>query len=198
MPKAASVTKGKSKPSKQPKLPDYRVSSDTQKANEDMADDDDASKGEALVGATADVVLAAISSMKTEFTSRFDGVMAAIESMRREINECTERVSQTELRISTAEDDVAGLQAKVNTLESKNKTLEDKLLDLETRSRLNNLRLVGLPEGAEGHDPCAFLEKWIPEVPNRTSEGPKGATENTYNDVSQLQGQAGSYGSCKG
>ena len=71
-------------------------------------------------------------------------------------------MSQAELRISTA--DVAGLQNKVHTLESKNKTLEDKLLDLETRSRLNKLRLVGLPEGAEGRDPCSFLEKWIPEI----------------------------------
>ena len=40
MPKAASVSKGKSKPSSQPKLPDYRVCGDTQKANEDMAEDE--------------------------------------------------------------------------------------------------------------------------------------------------------------
>ena len=39
-------------------------------------------------------------------------------------------------------------------------------MDLETRSRVNNLRLVGLPEGAEGENPCSFLEKWIPEVLN--------------------------------
>lgn len=35
---------------------------------------------------------------------------------------------------------------------------------METRSRLNNLRLVNLPEGAEGPDPCSFLENWAPEV----------------------------------
>lgn len=35
---------------------------------------------------------------------------------------------------------------------------------METRSRLNNLRLVGLPEGAEGTDTCVFLERWIPEM----------------------------------
>ena len=37
-------------------------------------------------------------------------------------------------------------------------------MDLETRSRLNNLRLVNLAKGAEGRDACPFLEKWIPEV----------------------------------
>ncbi|KAL0197757.1 hypothetical protein M9458_006297, partial [Cirrhinus mrigala] len=112
-----------------------------------------------LEGVKADAILAAINSMKTEFSARFDGIMTAIESMKKETNDCNERVSQAELRISNTEDDVAHLQAKVDKLESKNK-----LVDLETRSRLNNLRLVGLPEGAKGRDPCSFLEKWIPEV----------------------------------
>lgn len=40
--------------------------------------------------------------------------------------------------------------------------MEEKVLDLEGRSRCSNLRLVNLPEGAEGED--AFLESWIPEV----------------------------------
>lgn len=48
---------------------------------------------------------------------------------------------------------------KVKKLDSKNKTLEEKLVDLETRLHLNNLILVGLPEGAEECDPCSFLEK---------------------------------------
>lgn len=65
--------------------------------------------------------------------------------MRREIDDCTEQVSQAELRISNTENDVAGLQAKLHTLESENKTLDDKLLDSETRSGFNNLRLL---EGA--------------------------------------------------
>ncbi len=78
------------------------------------------------------------------------------------------------------EDDVAHLQAKVNKLESKNKNLEDKLVDLETRSRLNNLRLVGLPEGAEGQDPCSFLEKWIPEVLNAVMLQSSGIIERAH------------------
>lgn len=37
-----------------------------------------------------DKILAAIGSLKTEFSSRFDGIMAAIERMRKEINDCNE------------------------------------------------------------------------------------------------------------
>ena len=51
-------------------------------------------------------------------------------------------------------------------LKKKNKAREEKVLDLEARSRRSNLRLVNLPEGAEGEDACAFLENWLPEALN--------------------------------
>lgn len=90
--------------------------------------------------------------------------MAVIENVRKDITDCAERVTQAEMRISTTEDNVTELQDKVQSLEGKNKDLEEKALDLEARSRCSNLRLVNLPEGAEGEDACAFLESWIPEV----------------------------------
>lgn len=76
--------------------------------------------------------------------------------------DCTERVTQTEARLSTVEDEYAGLRQTVLTLERKNKAMEEKVIDMETRSRLNNVRLVNLPEGAEAADPCSFLEDWLP------------------------------------
>lgn len=46
--------------------------------------------------------------------------------------------------------------------------LQRKLDDLEDRSRRNNVRLVGLPAGAEGDDPRRYLQKmlptWIPRL----------------------------------
>lgn len=179
MSKSGKLSKESSKSTKQPKLTDYRVCGETQKGNEDVAEDESSREG-TLEGVKADAILAAINSIKTEFSSRFNGIMAAIESMRKQMNDCSERMSQAELRISNAKDGVAHLQAKVNKLESKNKTLEDKLVDLETRSRLNNLRLVGLPEGAEGRDPCSFLEKWIPEVLNAVTLQSSGIIERAH------------------
>lgn len=38
-------------------------------------------------------------------------------------------------------------------------TLKDKVDDLENRSRRNNLRLVGFPEGVEGRDAVSFVEE---------------------------------------
>ena len=49
--------------------------------------------------------------------------------------------------------------------------MQKKLNELEDRSRLNNVRLVGLPAGAEGDDPRAYLQnmlpKWIPTLKSR-------------------------------
>lgn len=159
------ANKGKITSPKQLKLPVYQASGTTPKANRDEHMAEKTASGDEEQGSQKmDAILAAIGSMKTEFSSRFDGVMTAIENMRKEINDCNERVSQTEQRISSAEDEVTNLKTKVQKLESQNKSLEDKLLDLEARSRLNNVRLINLPEGAEGKDPAAFLEKWIPEA----------------------------------
>lgn len=49
-------------------------------------------------------------------------------------------------------------------LEDKIKSLSAKTEDLENHSRRSNIRLVGLPEKAEGRDTCGFLEKWLPDA----------------------------------
>lgn len=36
--------------------------------------------------------------------------------------------------------------------------------DLENRGRRKNIRIVGLPEEAEGEDPTQFFETWLPEI----------------------------------
>lgn len=164
-----STHKGETTSPTQLKLPVYQVSRATPKANRtdqvaEKTDSGDEEQGSQKV----DEIMAAIGSLKTEFSLRFDGVMAAIENMRKEIKDCNERVSHTEERICSAEDKVIALKMTVQKLELQNKNLEDKLLDLEARSRLNNVRLINLPEGAEEKDPAAFLKRWIPEALDAT------------------------------
>ncbi len=42
------------------------------------------------------------------------------------------------------------------------------MTDIEDRSKSNNVRLVGLPEGVEGNDAAGFLRvnlsRWIPSL----------------------------------
>lgn len=56
------------------------------------------------------------------------------------------------------------LQKTVATLQKQVDYLTAKAEDQENRSRHNNLRLINLPEGAEGRDAATFLERWLPEA----------------------------------
>ncbi len=52
--------------------------------------------------------------------------------------------------------------------------LTEKMTDMEDKSRRNNIRLVGLPEGMEGSDVAGFLRinlsRWIPSLKGRDIE----------------------------
>lgn len=99
-----------------------------------------------------------------KFSSKADEVVAAMNEMQKKLSDCVGRVEQTEKRISNVEDEHVVMGTTVSRLEKENKALMDKVVDLETRSRRNNLRLVGVPEGDEGADTCGFLENWITDV----------------------------------
>lgn len=117
------ANKGKINSPKQLKLPVYQASGTTPKANHNEHMAEKTASGDEKQGSQkTDAILAAIGSMKTEFSSRFDDVMMAIENMRKEINDCNEQVSQTEQRISSAEDEVTNIKTKVQKLELQNKT----------------------------------------------------------------------------
>uniref|UniRef100_A0A3B5MDP6 L1 transposable element RRM domain-containing protein n=1 Tax=Xiphophorus couchianus TaxID=32473 RepID=A0A3B5MDP6_9TELE len=80
------------------------------------------------------------------------------------MGECAKRLTHAEERLSTMEDEQMSIINKVKSLEEMKKLMEEKIVDMKMRSRLNNLRLVNLPEGVEGSDACGFLESWLPEV----------------------------------
>ena len=65
--------------------------------------------------------------------------------VKKQIQDCTDRMELNEQRISDVEDDVNKLSSKIIVLGSTVKSLTDKVDDLECRSQRNNVRLVGLP-----------------------------------------------------
>lgn len=51
-----------------------------------------------------------------------------------------------------------------NTLQTENTTLKLKLDNLENRSRRQNLRIIGIPEGSEGQSPVAFMLSFFTQL----------------------------------
>ncbi len=109
-------------------------------------------------------VIQAINSMKVDMASQFETVLSAVQDIKNQFAECFGRLTQTEERISQTEVSVSTLQSTTNAHEKKITALAWKIDDLENRSRRSNLRLLGLPEKSEGNDACTFLENWLPEA----------------------------------
>lgn len=109
-------------------------------------------------------VMNAISDLKDVFTSKFDGVLSAIQDIKTEIRDFGGRISEAENRISSAEDSISVMQKTVQTMENHFELLNSRIEDLENRNRPCNLRLVNLPEKAEGSNAVRFLEEWLLDV----------------------------------
>lgn len=107
-------------------------------------------------------IIKAIISLKSGLYKKIDVVQLTITDVKKQVQECMGRIARAEQRILDAEDNVNELLTKDSTLENTVKTLIDKVDDLECRSRRNNVRLMGLPEKAEGQDAAASLERWPP------------------------------------
>ncbi len=65
-------------------------------------------------------------------------------------------------------------QKKVINEHTRRLDVLEQVIDLQDRSRCSNLRLLGLPEGAEKDDPIGFLKRslpiWIPSLVGRDIE----------------------------
>ena len=67
-------------------------------------------------------------------------------------------------RVSANEDNIKDTRDRVDKMEKLITHLKDKTDDLENRSRRSNIRIVNVPEQAEGRDAVGFLEKFIPQI----------------------------------
>lgn len=61
-------------------------------------------------------------------------------------------------------DQMGMLQAKCAAMEESYAKLRAKTIDLESRSRHNNIRIVGLPESIEGTQPTTFFSKLLVDI----------------------------------
>lgn len=88
---------------------------------------------------------------------RIDDVVAATDSLQ-------VRQFESETHISELEDGIAPIKMRMDELEKINKELTNKVMDLEGRSRCDNIRLLNLKEATEGSDPIVFFVEFIPKL----------------------------------
>uniref|UniRef100_A0AAX7UGL5 L1 transposable element RRM domain-containing protein n=1 Tax=Astatotilapia calliptera TaxID=8154 RepID=A0AAX7UGL5_ASTCA len=98
-----------------------------------------------------------ISSVKAEFK-------AAITTLQATVNAQGTTIKDLELSATTCSDDLTSLQSAVKVLTEEVRQLQAKCEDLEGRSRRNNIRLVGIPEGLESSNPREFISHLLQDL----------------------------------
>ena len=104
--------------------------------------------------------------IQNTFAARLNQVDASIEKLEGGQQANPERIAQLKQKCTELEQSVTSLQQDHDELAEKHSRAEAKLRaqfdDQENHQRRKNLRIAGFPEGIEGNDAVAFLEKWLP------------------------------------
>lgn len=158
------------------KLDQYR----RQDREEQAENDGDNTHGEERTAGDTEKLLEAINLCRTSLASQIEEVKVDISLIRQDFHKLRDRVKETETRISDMEDTIPPMRTEVHHMKQQIQQLFSKQEDLENRSRRCNLRLIGLPEGAEGKDPTLFLEQLLIKTYGREAFSPMLAVERAH------------------
>ncbi|KAE8296880.1 hypothetical protein D5F01_LYC05654 [Larimichthys crocea] len=98
------------------------------------------------------------------FNERFDKFELSFQNLLSAQKALTERLAVNENQTADHEQRIHAVETSVAELQQENKKLRAKLSDLEGRSRRNNIKTVGVPEGEEKGRPTEFVANLIPKL----------------------------------
>lgn len=108
-----------------------------------------------------DKIMAAIESFQTALMSKIDDLQADVNRLWYDIDRARDRTSEVERRVGMVEDTTHTTENAVHTLQQQVKALQARVEDAKNQNRRNNVRILGLPERAEGSSPELFAEQLI-------------------------------------
>ncbi len=127
-----------------------------------------------VTSAVRDAVGSVLIPALRELREDIQATNKSVKELREELEAIATMAKQTRDRIDSVQADAREDRRTVTDLKNQLERLTEKMTDIEDRSRRNNIRLVGLPEGVEGSNAAGFLRvnlsKWIPSLKGRNIE----------------------------
>ncbi|KAJ1185683.1 hypothetical protein NDU88_002473 [Pleurodeles waltl] len=102
--------------------------------------------------------MAAIQDLKGLLEPKLDTVTVDVTLLRADLKKVVEKVTTAETDIACLQTTSKRLESQVKFLTKEHKKIMALLEDQEARARRNNIKVVGLPEGAEDPSVEFFLE----------------------------------------
>lgn len=99
--------------------------------------------------------------LKKELTDFREEINQKLSFIGIELQEITERVGEAEQRVGAVEEQSAEISELLSHTLEIQQSMQAQLTDLEARSRRNNIRIHGIPEGSEGEYIQDYVEKFI-------------------------------------
>ena len=103
-------------------------------------------------------------SMATDLKNSFAALESRLEKMQTTVSNHGQRIILLETSAESDDQRIRTLETKLIALADSNNKLLAKTRDLESRSRRNNIRIIGLPESIEGPAPTMFFSKLLVEL----------------------------------
>ena len=110
--------------------------------------------------------------LKGEICTKIDWLSSDLRSdissvrdpLQQKLSSHDQTIAELERASTDHSDQLTTLETTVSTRQKQVKLLTDKCDDLEGRARRNNIRLVGVPEGAEGAQPTELVSRLLKDI----------------------------------
>lgn len=103
-------------------------------------------------------------ALSLEFKSAIIPLETKLDYVQTTVTDHGHCLTSLEANANQLSDKMEAMEAKCEALEESYHKLKAKTIDLESRSRHNNIRIIGLPESIEGAQPTSFLSKLLAEL----------------------------------
>ena len=115
----------------------------------------------AKANAETSVILAAINNMSKKMEDRFNNLEASLQATQTTLTEHYSWISTMEVACGDHDTRLTQLKQQYLQLDASHRLLWEKITELEARSRRQNIKVVGLPERAEGKNPVDFFANFL-------------------------------------
>lgn len=103
-------------------------------------------------------------SIAADFKASFETLAAKIDNIQSTVADHDTRIGNLESGTTENSQQLEQLEATCSRLQQDNEWLKAKVSDLESRSRRQNVRILGLPESIEGPRPTTFFSQLLVDV----------------------------------